>query len=141
MNIPLSGSKVRGVRAAPGHMRLIAAAIVVGAVVWLMSMGRHPSAQSDRSVTPEVLARALSSDVPERLTMSDDVDFFERRLQERGPEDVLALRRLVSASLLRFQTYGREADLARAEQHLATTQRDVHESFLTSFPYLASPNN
>ena len=119
MKISRSGGNVLGRRTA-GHAWLTGATLVIGAAVWLSSMPRHPSAESDRSVTPEVLAQALSSDVPDRLTMSDDLDFFGRRLEERGPEDVLAVRRLVSASLLRFQTYAREADLARAEKHLET---------------------
>ena len=119
MKISLSGVKVRGGQTAR-HAWLTGATLVIGAAVWLSSMPRHPSAESDRSVTPEVLAQALSSDVPDRLTLSDDLDFFGRRLEERGPEDVLALRRLVSASLLRFQTYAQEADLARAEKHLET---------------------
>ncbi len=119
MNISLSDGKVLRGRT-PGHAWLAGATLMIGAAVWLSSMPRNPSGESDRSVTPEVLAQALSSDVPDRPTMSDDLDFFARRLEERGPEDVLALRRLVSVSLLRFQTYGREADLARAERHLET---------------------
>ena len=103
-----------------GHAWLISATLVIGATLWLSFRPQEPAATSDRLVTPEVLAQALSSEVPDRLTLSDDLDFFSRRLEERGPEDVLALRRLVSASLLRFQTYGREADLVRAENHLTT---------------------
>ncbi len=103
-----------------GHAWRMGATLVIGASLWLSFRPQHPSSESDRVVTPEVLAQALSSDVPDRLTLSDDLDFFSRRLEERGPEDVLALRRIVSASLLRFQSYGREADLARAENHLAT---------------------
>ena len=106
------------------HAWPVGATLMIGAAAWLAAMLPRPSADFDRSVTPEVLAEALSSDVPERLTMSDDLDFFERRLEERGPEDVLAQRGVVSASLLRFQTYGREADLARADKHLeALTDR------------------
>ena len=103
-----------------GHAWLISATLVIGATLWLSFRPQEPAATSDRLVTPEVLAQALSSEVPDRLTLSDDLDFFSRRLEERGPEDVLALRRLVSASLLRFQTYGREADLVRAENRLTT---------------------
>ena len=102
-----------------GHAWLWGATLVIGATLWLSFRPQHPSSESDRLVTPEVLAQALSSDVPDRLALSDDLDFFSRRLEERGPDDVLALRRIVSASLLRFQTYGRGADLARAERHLA----------------------
>ena len=125
MKVSSSGGKVLGGWTA-GHGWLISATVVIGAAVWLSSTPPHPSAEpdrsaeSDRSVTPEVLAQGLSSDVPDRLTMSDDLDFFGRRLEELGPEDVLAVRRLVSASLLRFQTYAQEADLARAEKHLET---------------------
>ena len=103
-----------------GHTWLMGATLVIGTTLWMSFRPQHPSSESDRLVTPEVLAQALSSDVPDRLTLSDDLDFFSRRLNERGPEDVLALRRIVSASLLRFQIYGREADLLRAENHLAT---------------------
>ncbi|MEE8148111.1 MAG: hypothetical protein V3T24_10940, partial [Longimicrobiales bacterium] len=103
-----------------GAALVAAAVVVVGATLWPSFRPQQPAAASDRLVTPEVLAQALASEVPDRLTLSDDLDFFSRRLEERGPDDVLALRRLVSASLLRFQTYGREADLARAEKHLAT---------------------
>ncbi len=99
---------------------LMGATLLLGATVWRSSTPRYPSLESDRSVTPEVLAQALASDVPDRLALSDDLDFFLRRLAERGPEDVLALRRIVSASLLRFQTYGKKTDLARAEEHLVT---------------------
>ena len=103
-----------------GHAWLIGTTFLIVATLWLSFRPQQPAAGSDRLVTPEILAQALSSEVPDRLTLSDDLDFFTRRLEERGPEDVLALRRLVSASLLRFQTYGREADLVRAENHLAT---------------------
>ncbi len=119
MNISLSGGRVFGERTT-ALAWLTGLTLVLGAAVWRSSTRPRPSSESDRLVTPEVLAQALSSDVPERLTMSDDLDFFRRRLEERGPDDVLALQRLVSASLLRFQTYGREADLARAEKHLVT---------------------
>ena len=94
-----------------GHARLWGATLVIGVTLWLSFRPQHPSSESDRLVTPEVLAQALSSDVPDRLALSDDLDFFSRRLDERGPDDVLALRRIVSASLLRFQTYGRGAEL------------------------------
>ena len=103
-----------------GHAWLMGVTLVIGVTAWLSLRPRPPGAESDRLVTREILAEALSSDVPDRLTMSDDLDFFSRRLEERGQEDVVALRRLVSASLLRFQAYGREADLVRAERHLAT---------------------
>ncbi len=99
---------------------MIGPTLVIVAAIWLSFWPWRTSAESGRSVTPEVLAHALSSDVPDRMTLSDDLDFFGRRLEQRGPEDVLALRSIVSASLLRFQTYGKEADLVRAEQHLAT---------------------
>ena len=102
-----------------GPRWLMGATLLIGATVW-PSFRPRPAADSDRLVAPEIQAEAISSDVPDRLTMSDDLDFFTRRLEERGQEDVLALRRLVSASLLRFQTYGRESDLVRAEKRLAT---------------------
>ncbi len=119
MNISLSGGGVFGERTT-ALACLTGLTLLLGAAVWRSHTPPRPSSESDRLVTPEVLAQALSSDVPERLTMSDDLEFFRMRLQERGPDDVLALQRLASASLLRFQTYGREADLARAEKHLVT---------------------
>ena len=118
MNISLRGRKTLSGRV-KALTCLTAATLLTGTAVRLYSGPARPPADSDRFVTAEVLSRALASEVPDRLTMSDDVDFFERRLAERGPEDVLARRRIVSASLLRFQSYAREADLARAEMHLA----------------------
>jgi tetratricopeptide (TPR) repeat protein len=100
-----------------------ATAFMIGAAVIRNSGPPRPSVESEVWVTPEVLAQALASDVPERLTMTDELEFFERRLAEHGPEDVLGRRRIVSASLLRFQAYGQEDDLARAERHLASLSK------------------
>ena len=56
------------------------ATLVIGVAVWLSAMPQNPFGESDRSVTPGVLARAPSSDVPDRPTIRDDPDFFGRGL-------------------------------------------------------------
>lgn len=69
-------------------------------------------------VDREVLSAALASKVPEQLTMSDEIGYFEHRLARRGDE-AFSRERLLSAHLLRFRAYGRDEDLNRSVAHLA----------------------
>ncbi|MCA9738959.1 MAG: hypothetical protein R3E98_00450 [Gemmatimonadota bacterium] len=89
--------------------------LVAGAACSPPTPTEGPDAQL---VTPEVMQQALTSRPPARLTLSDEIDFFQGRLADRG-EDRLARTRLFAAYRLRFQAYQQDGDLRAAEEALA----------------------
>ena len=70
--------------------------------------------ESPRLIDQAILREALESSTPHRLPGTDQLEFFGRRLAERGVDRVAA-RGLGDAYLARFQAYGRDDDLAQAE--------------------------
>jgi tetratricopeptide (TPR) repeat protein len=107
-------------------------AAVLGASLWWAGRPApaHRAQDIDRSaglatgpvtgpvIDGDVLEVALRSQAPEHLTMSDEIEHFQARLAARGDEG-FSHNRLVSAHLVRYRAYGREADLDAAERHLA----------------------
>lgn len=83
----------------------------------------NESVQLDRVVTEGRVSRAMASERPERLTMTDEIEFFSSRLAAAGPgEHGWSHRRLASAHLLRFRAYGGRDDLAKAQWHIAALE-------------------
>lgn len=69
-------------------------------------------------VSDSLVERVLGVAVPERITLSDEIEFFRSRL-DRDPNDRLARSRLLAAHQLRFHVYGQEDDLRAAEEQLS----------------------
>ena len=84
------------------------------------------------AVDGETMALALASVPPRRVTRSDEIRFYERRLQARGGADPLARRRLASNHLLRFQSYGRTEDMAAASEQLRWLEKSDPSDPLTA---------
>ncbi len=72
---------------------------------------------SSAIIDDETLRTALESSPPERLAMTDAIEFFDRRL-EKNPRDPVPLNELVSSYFLRFKAYGRIQDLRLAKKYL-----------------------
>lgn len=64
-------------------------------------------------IDPSVLARALAASVPDRPTMSDEIEYFTARAAAR-PEESFSKERLFSAHMLTFRAYGNVDHLDRA---------------------------
>lgn len=97
---------------------LSATAIVAVALLPPTDAPARSGAGGEPFVDREVLSAALASGVPDRLTMSDEIGYYEDRLARRRDED-FSRERLLSAHLLRFRAYGRHEDLRRSFAHLA----------------------
>lgn len=72
------------------------------------------SSEPEPLVSGTTVREALASTVPARLPGSDELDFFSQRHRARA-DDPVAASRLAAVHLRRFQAYGREEDLVRAE--------------------------
>ena len=102
----------------------VALVVGAGATTWAgtaceckWSLARRATDALAPRVGPEVLREALASAVPDRPTLSDDIEHFEARLAARG-EESLSRTHLIGAYLSRFKAYGDRADLEAAQRHL-----------------------
>jgi tetratricopeptide (TPR) repeat protein len=87
-------------------------ALVAGGAATLPLLGSaelEPRASVDRAV----LERAMSSAVPARRTMTDEIEHFQARAAAR-PDEAFSKERLVRAHLLAFRAYGQVEHLDRA---------------------------
>ncbi len=96
---------------------LLVGALAIAATALHTSSKRAPSGAV---VSSQDLRAALMSRPDERGPLADELAFFESRLEARGGDDPLALRRLLSAHHTRYQAFGAKADLSRAEELLET---------------------
>lgn len=102
---------------------LSAAAIVAAALLPPAAAPGRSTPAAEPFVGQEVLRTALTSRVPERRTMADEIDYFEGRLARRGEEE-FSRTRLLSAYLLRFRAYGRAEDLTGSLTQLGALAGD-----------------
>ncbi|MCH8855735.1 MAG: hypothetical protein IIA03_05730 [Proteobacteria bacterium] len=96
---------------------LLVGALAIAATALYTSSNRAPS---EAVVSLQHLRTALMSRPHERGPLADELAFYESRLEARGGDDPLALRRLLSVHHTRYQAFGAKADLSRAEELLET---------------------
>ena len=96
----------------------LALAVVLATIAVAVLVSFRLSSRSEPIIDDYSMRTALASTLPEKLTMSDEIEFFERRL-ERNSGDNLALVQLVNPYLLRFKAYGNVRDLEQAKKYLA----------------------
>lgn len=127
------GSCRKSRRAGQSRNGLVVVALVAAAA-GLSSCARADGSVPGAVITGTVAENAMNSMVPDRMTLSDDLDFYTGRLETRGDDDVLALQGVIRASQLRFSAYGRAEDLDRAETTLATlaSQKEANASILST---------
>lgn len=106
----------------PGRVAAIITIAVALGVGLALAVGRVGSgdARPVRLVHGPTLEAAITSRVPARPTLTDEIRHFERRLEAR--DEAFAHRRLLAARLLRFRAYGRLDDLEKAEEHLSALE-------------------
>lgn len=89
-------------------------ALVAGGAVTLPLLGAA-DAEPGPAVSETVRARALASSVPERPTMTDEIEHFSARAAQR-PEEHFAKERLFSARMLAYRAYGDPVHLDAASE-------------------------
>jgi tetratricopeptide (TPR) repeat protein len=90
--------------------------VACGSVVLVAAHASRPATPTAH-VTDVVLAEALAMGVPDRPTMTDEIEHFEQRAAER-PRETFAALRLFNAHMLAFRAYGDTMQLAAAERTL-----------------------
>ena len=104
MRLPLGPS-----RSLPETSRLRRAGMQAVTVLAVAACGPSASGSLEPDVgspvvTEQVMTRALSSERPARLTMTDEIEFFRDRLAHGG-EAALPRKRLLTAHLSRFRIW------------------------------------
>lgn len=92
-------------------------ALVAGGAVTLPLLSAA-DAEPARSINDAVQTRALTTSVPERRTMTDEIEHFTHRVEAR-PDESFSKERLFAAHMLAFRAYGDAAHLDRAEEIVA----------------------